>query len=318
MFKSTIRFYASLLCIVLAVFQGFAQQKTMCITIDDLPTISKNSTWTQRKEITSKLLVTLQKHGVQAVGFVNEDKLYHGNVPDTNEVSLLKQWLSAGMELGNHTFSHPDYHKISLQSFVSDIVKGEKVLRPLLHARKKELLWFRHPFLHIGQTNERADSLSNWLGEHGYMVAPVTIENYDYLFAAAYDNALSLSDETLKNKIGAEYLSHTAKALAYYEEVSNTSAGRAIPQVMLIHANTVNADYLDSLLTNFEAAGYKFIPLAEALQDSMYTTKLTKYGNYGIPWNERWIISSGQHKEILKKSPQPAEYIYKIAGVDYE
>ena len=68
-------------------------ERTIAITIDDLPVVSTRTGIKDRREITSKLLGHLKKAGVPAIGFVNENKLYNGNKRDAAQIGLLKMWL---------------------------------------------------------------------------------------------------------------------------------------------------------------------------------------------------------------------------------
>ena len=55
-------------------------------------------------------------------------------------------------------------------------------------------MWFRHPYTHTGPTPEIKAALDAFLNEHGYEVAPFTIEAADYAFAAVYERALMAGD----------------------------------------------------------------------------------------------------------------------------
>ena len=56
--------------------------------------------------------------------------------------------------------------------------------------------------------------------------------------------------------------------------------GRAVPQVLLVHANLMTAQMLDKLLTEYVKAGVQFIPLREALDDGIYAqTQTTRHGD---------------------------------------
>jgi peptidoglycan/xylan/chitin deacetylase (PgdA/CDA1 family) len=106
----------------------YAQDNQVCVTIDDLP-IQRPSRYMapKQKEITTNILSSLKKYHIPAIGFVNENKLYiDGNLnPDRKQ--LLVQWLESGMELGNHTFSHPDYNKATFESFKEEIRTGQLI-----------------------------------------------------------------------------------------------------------------------------------------------------------------------------------------------
>ena len=74
-------------------------------------------------------------------------------------------------------------------------------------------------------------------------------------------------------KIGKEYLSYMEKKLKYFQKQCDTIFKRQINQVLILHVNSINADYLDQLLTIYENNGYSFISLDEALKDKIYQTE---------------------------------------------
>src|SRR5687768_5199363 len=98
---------ALLAIIFAAAFPAFGQKtdRTIAVTIDDLPVVSTRRDPKNRREITKKLLSHIKKAKVPAIGFVNENKLYNGDRRDEAQVDLLRMWLDAGLELGNHTYS---------------------------------------------------------------------------------------------------------------------------------------------------------------------------------------------------------------------
>ena len=90
----------------------------MAVTIDDLSTVSAvRQTPEVAARFTADLLAALQRHRVPAIGFVNEGKLYVDGAVDARRVALLLQWIDAGFELGNHTWSHADLHQVPAAQF---------------------------------------------------------------------------------------------------------------------------------------------------------------------------------------------------------
>jgi hypothetical protein len=76
---------------------GTEVRRRVAITIDDLPTVSRNFTSAaDRERLTTTLVGALVRHHVPAIGFVNEGKLYHDGTLDEREVALLRQWTRAG------------------------------------------------------------------------------------------------------------------------------------------------------------------------------------------------------------------------------
>ena len=72
------------------------------------------------------------------------------------------------MELGNHTYSHPDLNTMPPEQYQVDILKGELVTRKLMSDRGQALHWFRHPFTHTGPTAAIKAQIDGFLGAHGY------------------------------------------------------------------------------------------------------------------------------------------------------
>src|SRR5690606_6037205 len=163
------------------------------------------------RSITKTLLKSLKKHHVPAIGFVNENKLYDGEKPDDDQVALLEMWLDAGLELGNHTYSHRSLNRIDLEEFRADLLKGEAITRKLMRDRGRNLRYFRHPFLHTGRSKEVKDNFAAFLGEHGYTIAPITHDNGDYIFARAFDIARDRGDRKLMKRVGDAYVPYMEK-----------------------------------------------------------------------------------------------------------
>ena len=97
--------------------------RRVAVTIDDLPTVNiVGDTENARHEVTRRLLASLGSRGIPAIGFVNESKLYDTGVLVPERLDLLREWLEAGFELGNHSYSHPDLHRVSAEEFKHDII----------------------------------------------------------------------------------------------------------------------------------------------------------------------------------------------------
>jgi peptidoglycan/xylan/chitin deacetylase (PgdA/CDA1 family) len=289
------------------------QVNKVCFTYDDLPVVpyGANDSISQQR-LTTKLVGTIVSQQIPATGFVNEIKLFENDSPITYQINLLKVWCQNGLELGNHTYSHHDYNHVSFQSFTDDLVKGEVVTSELLAAQGKKVRYFRHPYLHTGTPQQRADSLEQFLQRRGYTTAPVTIDNDDYLFALAYRRALGRSDTALASQIGRDYVVYMEQKALYFEKQSNRLFGRNISQILLLHANQLNADFTDELAAMFRRNKYTFVSLEEAMQDPAYTTPVKVFGAWGISWLDRWALSAGQKGAFFKDDPPTPEYIRKL------
>ena len=205
------------------------------------------------------------------------------------------------MGLGNHTFSHRDFHVTPLETFQQEVIRGETETARLLGRRPR---YFRHPMLHTGRTLADKRGLETFLATRGYRVAPVTIDNSDYIFARAYDRASPQE----RPKILDTYIDYMTNVVTYYEQQSQLIVGREIRQTLLLHANLLNADAIDRLARIFELRGYTFVSLERALEDPAYGSEDTYIGAAGMTWLHRWALTQGR-RGIFAGEPTVPQWI---------
>ena len=288
-----------------------AAPRFIAITIDDLPVITIQDGIGVRQAITKKLLTKITAAKVPAIGFVNENKLYTNGKLDDAKVDLLRQWLDAGLELGNHTFSHLSLNSNPLEKYEDEILKGETVTKPLLAAKDRQIRYFRHPYLMTGRTMETKQKFAEFLAAHGYKIAPVTYDNDDYVFARAYDLAIRSGDTKLREQVAAAYVPYLESKFDYWERQSVKLFGREPKQILLLHANSINADYIDKIAEMLKRRGYKFVSIDEALSDEVYKLPDEFLGNAGISWLHRWAIARGKD-QVLKDEPDVPAFIMDV------
>lgn len=291
--------------------------RRVAVTFDDLPTVSiADATDEGRRRVTENLLESLVNLDIPVTGFVNESKLADdsGEIVDA-QVDLLRLWLDAGFDLGNHSYAHPDLHRVSLEVFQADVLRGERVTRRLLAESGKSLRYFRHPFLHTGLSLEVKADFEHFLEEHGYRVAPVSIDNSEWIFARAYVNALQSADEALAARIGGDYIEYMLAMVAYYEDQSAKLFARNIAHVLLVHANQLNADWFGVLANRLADIGYEFVSLDEALEDPAYASPDEYTGSGGITWLHRWAITRQVDRAMFQGEPLTPDYVRRIAGL---
>ncbi|MFT3746111.1 MAG: polysaccharide deacetylase family protein [Pyrinomonadaceae bacterium] len=301
------------------VFTAVGQQanRTVAVTIDDLPVVSTRSDLKNRQQITKKLLGHITKAKVPVIAFVNENKLYAGDKRDENQIDFLRMWLNAGLELGNHTFSHRSLNQIPLADYQADLLKGETITKELLAEKGRKIRFFRHPFLQTGRTLEIKAQFNEFLSEHGYRIAPITFDNADYIFSKAYDTAFDRNDKKLMKQVGDAYVPYMEKKLEYWERQSIKLFGREMSQTLLIHANFINSDYFDDLAAMFKRRGYKFVDLETALKDEAYSLPDKFTGGAGISWLHRWALDRGR-ENVLPNEPMVPEFVLKLSGFESE
>jgi len=270
------------------------QTHTVALTFDDLPLadaggadMSPAERVATAQAVNRAILAGLRRHHAPAIAFVNEKKVIAEGAQKENR-EILREWLVAGNELGNHTFSHADLSKISADEFEKEIVDGEASIKPLMAEAGKPLRYLRFPFNHTGETAEKHLAVSDFLKRHQYEVATCTIDNSDWVFARAYGVMLTKGDSDSMRRLRAAYLVYTEKEIDYYSQLHQQIFGREVPQVMLLHANRLNADTIDELLKIFERLKYKFVTLSQAQSDPAYRMPDTFVTAEGWMWGYRW------------------------------
>ena len=287
-------------------------KRTMAVTIDDLPYVNRPSGpyVANAQRVTTKILTALRKHKAVAVGFVNEHTVDVSN-DRAGRVALLRQWVEQGMVLGNHTYSHPDYNRLTIAQFEEEITKGDVVSRQLMKSRGPYQLYFRHPMTHTGDTQEKKEAIERFLAARGYKVAPHTIENSDFIFNVAYVKARQDKDEALAKRLRDEYINFTIAATEFAEQISPAVFGREIPQTLLIHSNDITADTLDEMLQRFEQRGYTFVTLDRVMADPAYQTRDTLVSKSGPSWLFRWMKSKGMDVDF-SADPDPPKWVMDL------
>jgi peptidoglycan/xylan/chitin deacetylase (PgdA/CDA1 family) len=274
--------------------------RQVALTIDDLPRGGDGggTSLAEVKALTATLLRPFRDGKVPVIGFVNEGRPVAFGPQGLREV--LDLWLDHGADLGNHSFSHLDINRVSLDDYTADVVRGEPIVRAALEARGRELRYYRHPFLRTGPTPDIKRGLQTFLDGRGYRVAPVTLDNSDYQYAALYTRP------AFRERVAREYLPYMESIVAFFEARAVEVVGREIPQVLLLHANQLNADMAPALLEMFRRRGYRFVTLDEALEDDAYALPETYAGRGGFSWMHRWSRTKGL---TPKGEPEPPAWV---------
>jgi peptidoglycan/xylan/chitin deacetylase (PgdA/CDA1 family) len=293
---------------------AWAQNKTVAITIDDLPyqwydpAVHKLTPddVKEAEQVNRKILAALARHGAPATGFVNQLKVEQLGTEEA--IAILKRWTSGSFTLGNHLYAHKDADDLSVQQIEDEVVRGEATIAPLMKASGKNLEFLRFPYNHTGDTKEKHDAVAAFIAKRGYRLAPCTIDNTDWEFAWAYNKMLARHDEVGTVKLKAEYLAYTSSEIDYYAALNKQVLGYEPPEIMLLHDNQLNAAMLDDLLALFEKKGYRFVTLAEGESDPIYKQPDSYITSNGPMWGYRWAKDRGV-KVNGKLEPEPPAWV---------
>ena len=238
-----------LLCLLLAT--------DVAITVDDLPAHGPAYPGIDRAALSQTLLAAFKRHGVPVTGFVNGSKLQAH--PELQQV--LNDWSAAGAPLGNHGFGHLSLTATAPAEYLADIERNE----PFANVKI-----FRYPFLFEGETPEKHAAVRAWLAAHGYRVAQVTIDGDDWAWNPPFARCTAQGDLATLGRLRRSFLDAQVQYLQHYRALGQQLEGRDLKHIYLMHLGAMDADQIEPLLSSFEAAGMRFIPLDEALQDPIY------------------------------------------------
>lgn len=244
----------------------------IAITIDDLPWAGALASGEDRASATKRLIRTLQAHQVPAFGFV-----ICGRIKDGDE-EVLRLWQQAGFELGNHSSEHKALDKMTLEAWFDDVSACDQRLREIT---KGPVRYFRYPYLRMGKTVELREASLQKLAALSYQVGHVSVDTSDWLLNTAYEKA------TNQAEVAAAYQEHILAAVHHYQEVAKQKVGRDVAHILLLHANQLESEHLDGVLTALETEGFVFISLEEALKDPVYQAKDEYAGVWGVSWLNR-------------------------------
>jgi peptidoglycan/xylan/chitin deacetylase (PgdA/CDA1 family) len=290
--------------------QGPAPGRRVAITIDDGPVVGEMTDLAGFQRVSAGLIGSLQAEKVPATIFVNERQLNVTGQRDAR-AAVLEDWLDAGFELANHTYSHPSLNKVPLWQFGDDVVKGEVIMRPLIERRGRKLVFFRYPFLHSGTTEEIHQGIMDFLQQRQYRVAPVTVDYADYSFAGVHRREQLAGRVDVADKIKDAYLDQIDVGFEYAEKASVELFGYEVPQILLIHCNALNAATLRDTIARVRRRGYEFITLDEAMKDPAYQ-RTDSFAGPGGSWLSRSATVMG--KRLTVTNARVPAWIAELAG----
>lgn len=290
------RWLLACLVLPLAVCMAAEPQRRVAITFDDIPgsaIVHDTCNEAAVMAFNRRLLHKIAKTGVVATAFVVPGSL----CPQIRQHALprvMTAWRKAGHGLGNHSYSHGDYNGITTADYLADIARADAAMDGFLPAPGSGQRYFRAPLLHTGNTPEKRQALLDWLSGHDYRQGIVSIDNQEWVFATQYAHAKRAGDAARMQRIVEGYVRHIEEAFVFFESESAAVFGREPAQVLLLHANEINADHFDAIARIVRARGYAVVPLPEALADPAYAVDDGYVGPRGLSWIHRHSLRLGR------------------------
>lgn len=249
------------------------------MTVDDLPRHGAQLPGKEPRAVASAMLAAFARHHVpQVYGFVNA-----GN-PEVRpaDQEVLRAWVSAGHPLGNHTWAHVDLAKVSAVEFIADIERNEPTLAALAAAPSSPartpapLGWkvFRYPYLREGADPATRQAVRSYLATHGYRIAEVTVDPWDWYYNEAYVRCLASGAEALRTSVRDALLTEARAKLQRATAMAQAAVGRPVRHILLVHLGAIDADTIDELLATYEDLGVRWISFEMAIADPIYAEPL--------------------------------------------
>ena len=234
---------------IFGIEASFAHNKELVLTIDDLPFVGESQNFHLDMIITA-----LKSTDTPATGFIIAKEVTPKNMP------MLIKFREAGLNLGNHTLSHANLNKLSAQSFFHEIDAADRILAPVLTEPK----YFRYPYLAMG-TGTKKSAIIQHLAEKKYQIAPISIDSKDFVFnqilLSVPQNERRAFLPSLKNCYLDFIWQQTLKAEEHTAYIHKPDQ----PQILLIHANLLNAYVLPDIINLYKEKGYSFVNIENAL-----------------------------------------------------
>lgn len=237
----------------------------VALTFDDLPAAGGLGPGQTRVATLTTLAHELNAAHLRGTyGFVNAVDL-EGD-PDTQQA--LRAWVAAGMNIGNHTWSHPLLSDVTAEEFEQNIARDEPALRK--YAAGRDWHWFRYPDLEEGDTLAKRDHVRAWLREHGYRIAEPTLNFEDDDWSDPYNRCLAKQNEAGIAWLKQSYMENAAEFIRVGREEEQIVFGHEIPNVLLLHATGFTTLMLPKLVDLLREQGFRFAPLATIERDPAY------------------------------------------------
>lgn len=282
---------------------AFAQERSVSITIDDVP----NTRLYEASGNSSALLKKLDSLNLPVAIFINEGNLKRNGGFEQNE-ELLKEWISRKyITVGNHSYSHPNYGEIGFDAFKDEVLKGEELTKKMAADAGKKLEYFRFPFNAMGKDSTAHVRMAQFLAGQHYISTPFTVESEDWLYTQLYEKALKEGKPVEALAIGNRYVDLSLRLFDHFDSLAVVVTGKPVRQIYLCHDNRLNIDFLPVLVQKLREKRYQFVGLTEAMADPAYRLPTFYYGNAGFSWVYRWVGDADRRRVLMRAEPFDAE-----------
>ncbi|TGV10368.1 polysaccharide deacetylase [Alcaligenaceae bacterium 429] len=278
--RKALRFISAVSLVVVSA-TGAAQ--TLSLTFDDGLNPDKQplaASWNQA------ILDGLKNTNITAMVFPALDRL-----GGEAGLALIQQWGEQGHAVGNHTSKHRSLAspQLSLNDFIADVAEADVVLNTL----PNWMPMLRFPYLKEGDTVEKRDGIREWMRQHGYKAAPVSIDASDWYYNQVYSAWMDAGEPAKAQQVQAAYIEHLLDRATYYDSLAMQVLERRPAHVLLLHTNRINAETIPDVIEAFTQNGWSFVPPLQAFNDPLYVADVDS-----LPAGESIIWANAKIKGV--------------------
>ncbi|MCC5792446.1 MAG: polysaccharide deacetylase family protein [Legionellaceae bacterium] len=246
--------------------------KQVAITIDDLPFVGTTNghpgKLQRERERFLSIMETLKEKNAPAIGFVIAGSI------EKDQWQLLEAFHQSGFLVGNHTYSHPSLHSTSAENYINDIERADKILAPLMDQQK----YFRYPYL-AESSGAKKQQVLDYLHQKGYQVAPVTIDSKDFRFNDQLFRIPYRQRPAQLPALKKRYLDYIWQQTQRAERISAKN-GKENKQILLIHANLINAHAIGDIVDLYRQNGYEIVSLEKVMPKTQAPTSEDEHAEH--------------------------------------
>ncbi len=220
----------------------------IAITFDDYP--MPDGYIFSKQERIDRFLAVCANHKCKVVFFCIGENC-------KENISSLNQVNDSGHFLANHSMVHHHLSSQSLSEFEAEIIKTDSILSPYENMRK----WFRYPFLDYGNrytsggSSEKAFDAFGILKKLNYVEGYVTMNNFDWHINERLQLAILQGKKIDYEALKKLYISLLKKWCLFYIHLYKNNFSEEVPHTLLLHANDLNALYLDDIFQMIHECG---------------------------------------------------------------
>lgn len=236
---------------------GFAQKRNLAITIDDLPFVGESKNFHL-----DMIINAIKTNNVPVTGFVIAGEI------GTKNWQMLHKFRDAGLGLGNHTLTHKNLNRVDSDSYIQEIEAADKILLPVITEPK----YFRYPYLAMSDGSKK-EKVLHYLTSKNYQIAPITIDSRDFVFNQLLLAVPENERRGFLSVLKPCYLNFIWQQTLKAEEHNRSAHKTEQAQILLIHANLLNAYVLPDIINLYKQNGFQFVSLGDALESFREPTK---------------------------------------------